>query len=610
MQIPGYAGSILRIDLTSGSVKKEPLPLELVRRFIGGFGINSKLAYDLIPADAAPLSSENLIIVGAGPFAGTLVPGAGKVLVTTRFPINGAFATASGGGSFALMLKSAGYDHLVISGRAERPVYLKIGNGNVELCDAADLWGTDSFETIDALRTRHEPCSVIPIGQAGENLVKCSISCVDKAGTVGRGGLPAVMASKNLKALVAEQDKAEIRVAHSLRLQRLVNTLLGRITMWPGRQPLVDNGIMPTAPDVTQIRKQTRKALACPGCPLADKERIKLEEQEYRRSVTYMAHLGPFEYSYGSSVEQYMQTVKFIDAANRYGIDVYAFNHLMSLMIRLYQEGILSREETDGIELKGDIDTALKLVRMTALREGLGDALADGIAGAAQRIGRGAEQQVIHIKGHGIVLEPRTSSLGTMEFEQIVNPRGAHIAPGGSPSYAPGRPPSDFVRHGQRMGVPREALERIVGQDSFNVGRLTRYSEDWYSLFSCLSLCNRAHVNRFYDAATIAELYSALTGIEVTPAELMEASERAWVVQKLLNVRAGFSRKDDRPPEAWFKPLHIGGMEYALTDYYRTKILNSEDVDRLLDEYYEERGYDKHSGTPTLAKLKELRLET
>jgi len=118
MQIPGYAGSILHIDLTSGSVKKELLALELVRRFIGGFGINNKLAYDLIPADADPLSPENLVIVGAGPFAGTLVPGAGKVLITTKFPINGAFATASGGGSFALMLKSAGYDHLVISGRA------------------------------------------------------------------------------------------------------------------------------------------------------------------------------------------------------------------------------------------------------------------------------------------------------------------------------------------------------------------------------------------------------------------------------------------------------------------------------------------------------------
>ena len=134
MDYPGYAGAILHVDLSSGETRKEPLDPHLVRAFIGGFGINNKLAYDLIPPDVDPLSPDNAIIIGAGPFAGTIVPGAGKVIVTTRFPLNGAFATAHGGGAFALMLKTCGYDHVVITGKADKPLYLNIVEDNVADC--------------------------------------------------------------------------------------------------------------------------------------------------------------------------------------------------------------------------------------------------------------------------------------------------------------------------------------------------------------------------------------------------------------------------------------------------------------------------------------------
>jgi len=207
------------------------------------------------------------------------------------------------------------------------------------------------------------------------------------------------------------------------------------------------------------------------------------------------------------------------------------------------------------------------------------------------------------------VYDPRLVGLGTMEFDQIVNPRGAHVAAGGSPSSNPGRPATDFARHAERMGMPAAAIERSVGSDSFNVGRFTRYSEDWFSLFSCLSLCNRWFVNRFYHINTITELYSALTGIETTADELMQASERAWNLGKMLNVRAGFDRKDDRAPQAWFKPLDWGGKEHSLTDYYRTTTLSEGDLESFLDDYYDERGWDKKTGTPTPQKLRELGLE-
>jgi aldehyde:ferredoxin oxidoreductase len=620
--IPGYTGSVLYVDLTSGRVVKEPLDPELVAALIGGYGINNKLAYDLVPPGTDPLSPANRIIIGAGPFAGTFVPGAAKVLVTTRFPLNGAFATAAGGGSFALMLKSAGYDHVVITGRAQRPVYLRISEAGVELVDATGLWGKDSFDTIDDLRSRYEPCSVIPVGQAGENLVRDSVTSVDKAGTLGRGGLPAIMGAKNLKAIVVQQGTAPVNIAHRLTLQKLVNSLHERIVAWPGRRFILDNGVAPAPPDIAKLHQMARKPIACPGCLLADKEIVRLNEGPYAGLRTYISSLSVHQFDAPyisvdgsqqpdtrSSTEAYEQSIKYLDALNRYGLCRANFSSLFSTMVSLYQEGVITKEDTGGIELKGDIETALRLVRMTAFREGIGEIMAEGLVGAAQRIGRGAEKYIAHIKGQAIIIDPRLSSLGTMEFEQTTNPRGAHVAAGGSPAFEPGRPVADFVRHGERMGIPDEALKRVVGPTSFNPGRYSRYSEDWYSLFNCLSLCNRAQVNRFYHVNTIAALYSAVTGIDLPPAQLMKASERAWTIGKLLNVREGFDRKDDRAPEAWFRPLVQGSKEYRVTDYEETSTLTKEDLERFLDDYYDERGYDRQSGVPTRRKLEELGLE-
>ena len=450
-----------------------------------------------------------------------------------------------------------------------------------------------------------------PIGQAGENLVKISIASVDKAGTLGRGGLPAVMGSKNLKAIVVQQGSREINIAHRLALQKLVNNLHERMLNWPGRSFIVDNGLIPAPPDMTELYHRTRKPLACPSCPLADKQVVMLSEGPYAGLQTYMTHLIVFRFDAKSSAEAYEQSIKYSDTLNRYGVGLLNFTHLLSAMVELYQKGVLNKEDTGGLELKNDLETALRLAQMTVHREGLGEVMAEGLAVAAQRLGAAAEEHIVHIKGQSIVLDadPRLNGLGTMEFAQITSPRGAHIAAGGSPSSQPGRPLSDFVRHGERMGIPEEALTRVVGTNSFNPGRYCRYSEDWYSLFNCLSLCNRAQVNRFYHVKTIAELYSAVTGINMTPVQLMKASERAWTIGKLLNVREGFDRKEDKAPEAWFKTLVQEGKEYRCTDYFGTSILTREDVEGFLDDYYDERGYDKESSLPTRQKLKELGLE-
>lgn len=649
MGLPGYAGNILYIDLTRGNIRKEPLDAEMARTYIGGAGINNKLAYDLIPPDVDPLSPQNAIIIGTGPFNGTMIPGSSQTMIIYKSPLNGAFPHSNGGGNFSHLLKSSGYDHVVITGRSDKPVYLKIYDEDVELCDASDLWGKDVFETTDELRRRHQPCSVIPIGQAGENLVSISVTQIDKGGTVGSGGLTAVMGSKNLKAVVAVQGTKGITVADPQRLQRLIDEILGRVAKYHLRDEMMQGGAMtmtsgwvpegvlakcssilvPYAPNAKEvlaetyeIHKRSRKRIACMTCPMSDKDRLDLAE---RNIITY--HTAVFaemaimttspaagHRADGSPLDRYADSLHYLDMTNRYGIDeIYSLRGLIDFAITLYEEGIITKEDTDGIELDRELDTLIKLVKLIAFREGFGDILADGVIGAARRIGKGAEKYVQNVmKGQFSFFDPRLAGLGPMQFEQLVYPgRSLGVAAGmGAATYSPGWPIKELVRQAERCGVPEEAIARIFTENSFNVGRLAKHGEDFFCLFNMLGQCHRLYISRFYSMKIIAELYSAVTGIETTPADLKLAAERAWNVWKLINYRAGFTRKDDEPPEIWFQPLKGVDKDYTIMDYFGAIPLTMEDVDRCLDDYYDEKGWDKKTSLPTPTKLKQLGLES
>ncbi|MEK7847494.1 MAG: aldehyde ferredoxin oxidoreductase C-terminal domain-containing protein, partial [Chloroflexota bacterium] len=431
-----------------------------------------------------------------------------------------------------------------------------------------------------------------------------------KFATIGKGGLPAVMASKNLKALVVVEGSQKVPVAHRVRLQQLVTNLHQRIMGWEGRETLVGRGMTALDKDTAEVHRRNRKGLACPSCPVGDKEFIHLKEGPYAGLVTYMPHVSMVQFAGVSGADAYYQSVKYSDVLNRLGLCRQSFVPMFDWLVKLYQRGILTQQDTGGLEVRNTLEVALEVARMTAYRQGFGDVLAEGAVSAALRIGRGAIDLLEHVKGHGIVRDPRPGGLGTMEFEEIVNPRGSHVASGGSPAYAPGRPLEDFIRHSERMGASPEATKQAISTKSFNPGRYTVFSEDWFSLFNCMGLCNRAQVNRFYSAASIAELYTAVTGLETTPQQLMKVAERSWNLGKLLNVRAGFGREDDRPPAAWFQPLKKGDQEQYLTDYFKTARLTPQDIDKLLDDYYEARGWDKKTGNPTPQKLRELELPT
>jgi len=621
MGVPGYAGHILRVDLSTSKITKEALDPHLVNDFVGGWGINTRLAYDLIPPDVDPLAPENVIIVGTGPFSGTIAPGSSELFITTKLPLSGGIGVGCGGGHFPLMLKMSGYDHVVITGRAPEPVYLKIHNDDVELCSGSELWGLDTYETVDALRALHEPCSIIPIGPSGENLVKISVTFIDKGGSVGFGGLPAVMGAKNLKAIVACQGDRGIRVADRIGLQKAVGRMMKQVMSYRMRPLLLEGGTFSMTvgwmaglgmgmENWDKIHKKCRKTLACPSCPMGDKEINRLREGEFAPMDAYLTDfMGEVELSAQTPLDNHNRAVKRVDKLNRTGICSLNFYNVMDLMLSLYSQGIITKEDTGGIEIKRDYDTFLQLINMTARREGFGAVLAEGPLGAARKIGHEAERQAIHIKGCTPFIDPRQDSMNTMAFAQLVHPGRANYACGGTGVYIQGRPVEQFVHHAHRMGMSEEAIGRVFTATSFNVGRFTKHAEDWYSLFNCLGQCHRLYIHRFYSIDIFLELFAAVTGVKATPHELLRKGERVWNLAKLINVRVGFGRKDDQPPPAWFEPKKTRDGEVSIMDYYKTTALTQKDLECMLDDYYDERGWEKKTGAPTSAKLKELGLE-
>jgi len=614
-------GRVLFVDLTEGRTWTEPLDPGTARRFLGGWGVNARLAWDAIPPDADALSPENAIIIGTGPFSGTLVPGSAELSVTTKLPLSGGIGTGCGGGHFPLMLKTSGYDHVVITGRAAHPIYIKIHGDGADILPADDLWGSDTYKTVDALRLRHEPCSIIPIGPAGENGVGVSMTFIDKGGTLGFGGMPAVMGAKNLKAVVACQGDRPIEVADRKRLVAAVDRMMVRIRDYRLRPRLIEGGTFAMTVEWLsamgrssggweEIHNSVRQALACPSCPMADKEVKRLREGEYAPAAAYMTDfMGQDESSADNALDNHNRAVNRVAVFNRLGICRINFSNVLNLMVSLYDQGILTKGQTGGIEMTHDYDTVLKLVEMTARREGFGDIMADGPLGAAQRLGPEAEKQAIHIKGCSPFIDPRADSMNTMGFAQMVHPGRSNYACGGIGIYMRDRPVEQFVHHAKRTGMSDALIDRAFGTGSFNVPLLTKHAEDWYSLFNSLGQCHRLYIHRFHSMDYFLEFYGSITGEETDATGLLTRAERVWNMQKLLNARLGFGREHDGPPDAWFEPLQSGGTAAPLMDYYRKEVLSRPDLEDMLDEYYDARGWSRETGAPLPEKLRALGLE-
>jgi len=625
MTAAGYMGKFLHVDLTSAQSEVKELDHDAARACVGGLGINAWLMEQTHETGTHPLSPDNPIILGTGPLVGTGVPGAAKIVATTRFPLNFTISESVGSMRFARNLKGAGFDHVIITGRSKNPAVLTIDHGQASLIDAGHLWGSDIFEATDTLKKSRggSKSGVIAIGPSGENRVMSSLALVDKASTIGRGGLGAVMGSKNLKAIVAAGTDRP-RVYDEKKLKELLSGIRERLKRFENYPRVLELGIMENwdnyvqqlsacrnfsqvfspekanelyGPDV--YRSFKRKRLGCPSCFTPDKDHLELTDGPHKgfktTSTSYLnsALFGPvFDLNQPSDKTA---SLRLTDKLDRLGLDMFTFGGMLDFLITLSEDGMCDPARFE-LPLKRDFETLNVWADAISAREGSADILAGGWRSLLEELGKGYESHAPIIKDCEVIWDPRLVGLGTMEFEQIVSLKGPRSASGGSPTYIPGQTEDSiplFRRHLDRMGADGKAIDRIMDSPlGFNVGRMTRYSEDWYTILSSLGICNRHFINRFYSYELCQELFSVITGFQVDEDHLRESARGTWDTLKRLNQKEGFGPADDQAPEIWFRPMRDSeGQTLVLRDYFGKTQLNPGDILELVEDYYDERGW-------------------
>ena len=635
----GYGGNALRIDLTTGKIEKEPLDSELAQKYIGGFGLAQKLAYDYLPSNTNPWAPEAPIIICPGFLNGTPAPSACKVSMTTREPASGSVSTWIGSLHFGAKLKWAGYDSLVITGKAAKPVYLKIIDDDIEICSAENLWGKkDIHETVDILREKHgNSCSVAAIGPAAENLVKISMVFIDKSTTFGRAA-GSTWGSKNLKAIVVDGTKG-FKVDKTSKFMKAIDRLTAMAMQDPNRNkwkeltlyyiwPLWENSgylttknFSQTAPKSMMLgplgkeeyEKRKFRVFGCPACVAPDKAVLEIKGEKSKNALVPLSTSIDPAMALGGrlNISKLDDTLHLWNKLDRYGIDGMTFSGLVGWSIDLYQRGIITQKDTGGIELKEGFETARTLIELTRKNEGFGKIIAQGFKGAIKKIGKGSEKYACAIKGTEPDFDAR-AYLGVEVFSSVVNTRPSRDLPVGGLTIAKGRRPEFFKKVIPATGyLPEEKIDRILTPDGFDLPRLTAHYENWAAILDMFGICFRMQSSALYTVKTVAELYSAATGIEKPPQELLKDAERAVNLAKFLNVREGFARADDKFPDKWFEPLQRPDRdeELVMMDYFGKKQITREDSEDMLSDYYDEHGWDVEKGIPTKEKLIELGLE-
>ncbi|MEW5920133.1 MAG: aldehyde ferredoxin oxidoreductase family protein [Bacillota bacterium] len=611
----GYTGKYLDIDLQNGTVKVLPLDKEMTVKYVGGGGFNAKILWDQLPAEVDPLAPENILIISTGPMTGTLAPTGNSWYVGFKSPATGIYGEGRGGGYWGPELKFAGYDYLILRGRSPKPVYLYIENDKVELLPADDLWGLDFFKTVDQLEEKHKGARVLGIGPAGENLVRFACIMSDRYRAGGRGGAGAVMGSKQLKA-IAVCGTSDVRVADKegfIEALRDANKTLmahpATATLLPdfGTASLVNGmsafGAFPTRnfrsgvfEGAEKISGETMaetilvKTRGCYSCNIKCTRYTMVKEGNYAGVESE----GP-EYetvnAFGSrcGVDNLEAIAMANMNANRYGLDTISTGTLISFAMELYEEGILSKEECNGLELTfGNHEAMNQLLEDIAMRKGLGDILAEGVKRAAARIGRQADKYAMHVKGLELTAtEPRAaqdSGLG----HSVASRGGDHLRPW-SPAYTLFNFGSEELGLG---GTP----DPIVPDDKANVvvqmQRVSTFT-DMNGTCKFIVLCNTISPSQ------LARLHTTITGIPFTSEDVMQSAARVWNLQRALNnLKFGVTSSDDTLPQRLLnEPAPEGPAKGKVVE-----------LDKMKREYYQLEGWDDN-GVPRRERLMELGLD-
>lgn len=599
-------GMVLCLDLSRRKAELRALPPSYLRDYLGGVGLAARLLFDYCPAGADPLGPENPLIFAASALAGTMVPTANKHAVAARSPLTGFIGDSLSSGAWSLALRRAGPDALVITGAAAELTYLFIDNGTAHFRDARHLAGKGSAETEEAIRREigDERVRVATIGPGGENLVRYACIGNDVNRQAGRTGMGAVMGAKRLKAVVVRGTGA-VPVADLAALEKACSALYKkaqtaatekyRVLGTPANVLAFNRlGALPTrnfqsstfegaeAVSGEHLLNYLCKVVACTGCPIACEHVYQAKDGPYagiKAQVDYetLYALGPMcGVSYAPAI------IKAAELCDHYGIDSISGGVSISWAMECFEKGLLTSKDTEGLELRfGNHEALLKAIEMIGLRRGLGDLLAEGVKRASAKLGKGSEHWAMHAKGLELPgYEPR--SLKTQGLGFAVGTRGG--CHNRSPAY-------EVDMSGK---VDRFKGERGRGQP-------TMEQEDFAATIDSLTLCKflRRCFNDFY--AETAQLYTMVTGLQMTPEELKRAGERISNLKKAFNIREGWSRADDTlPPRVLHDPLPDGAG--------RGSVLSQDELNLMVGDYYEARGWTRDGLIPR-EKLQKLGLE-
>ncbi len=616
------------IDLGTREIEIQEISRELREKYIGGRGLDAWLLYNHIEPGTDPLGPGNVCCISAGILGGTPASASARTHIAAKSPLTGLYGSANMGGFFAPEMRYAGFDHLVIKGASDTPVYLWIHNGEIEIRDASKLWGADTFETQELLRDElgDQEVKALTIGVAGENLVRFACVLTSHKNAAGRTGLGAVLGSKKLKAVAVRgtmgiglAQPVEALVYNKEICERIVSTKLAQIMHRWGTMFIygvtnstglvrVNNFQFNQIPDTEaieceEIDKHSTGTAGCFGCQIHCRHRYVIQEGEY--AGTYDE--GP-EYTsqgaFGAEVGcRDLPTILYGNhLVNKLGMDTLEVGSLIGWAMELFEEGIITSEDTGGLDLSfGNEQAVITMIRQMAHREGFGDVLADGPKGAMARLPAEAAPYCIHVKG-----------LSNLHSDERPTPALAlGIATGSRGSdHLRSRPAIDLYH------LPVPFLRKVYGNPVPYDGPLTSDYRDYegkpwmvfwqemvYMAVDCLGVCKYHTVFLSPNMPAFDEFsrwLALIPGIELSPRQVWDVAERSYNLERMFNLREGMTRADDWLVDRYFDEPTTMGFEVV-----RGKTIDRDKLSQMIDEYYAHHGWDEQGRVPsdTLARL-------
>lgn len=607
-----YAGKLLRVDLSAAKWRVEDIEEFQVQNFLLGGGLAAKIYNDESDPSREALHPDSSLILMIGLLSGTIVPTSCRVCFCGRSPLTGIWNEATAGGYWAAQLRAAGYDGIVVAGRATEPVYLWVSDGLVEIRPAKHLWGLDTYEAAERLRGETVPkAQMACIGLAGENLVRIASVMVGgkDSRTAGRGGMGALMGSKNLKAIVVRgtgspeyYDRKGLldsvrRANAAIRENSLAMTQFGTsggiITTEKVGDLAIQNWRLGSwvegAPKVTGER-MTQTILTgnyhCYACPIGCGREIEIKEGPFAGlkgagpEYETIAGFGPL------CLNDDLESIAALnDLCNRHGLDTISTSGSVAFAMEAWEKGLLTPEDAEGLDLSwGNVQSMLRLVDMIAKRDGVGDLLADGTRVAAQRLGRNAIEFAIHVKGLELPYhDPRAFTSMALGYA-TANRGGDHLE---SMTYW-----HEYGKQWPDMGYV-DRPDMLVSEGK---AKMVYDFQNFMGVFNGLGLC-KFIAKGGVGPQLLADWMNLALGWHWSVEDVLFLGERLFNLKRLINARWGISRKDDMLPPRMFAHARPSGSAKG----------NLPHLGKMLDEYYALRGWSEE-GIPTEAKLRELGL--